>query len=83
MELINEIACLLIVYFLLCFTGLMEDGEIVTVFVIDAKTRNQVGLVLISLTLTNFLIDISPILFDIKFALKTMYHKRKAKRTME
>ena len=81
-ETINEISCLLIIYFFLCFTGLVEDGEIVTVFMIDAKARDQIGLILISLTLTNFLIDFVPILFDVKVAIKKKCHKRKVRKLL-
>ena len=82
LETINEISCLLIIYFFLCFTGLVEDGEIVTVFLNDAKARDQIGLILISLTLINFLIDFVPILFDAKVGIKNKCHKRKVRKLL-
>ena len=81
-EVINETFCLLTLYLFLCFTGLIEEEEIITVFVLDGKARNQIGLTLIAITLLNFLVDFTTIIYDIKISIRNMCHNRKVRKIM-
>ena len=75
-------ACVITTYLLFCFTGLIEGENIISVFAVDAKARDQIGIALISVWLLNFLIDLIPIVSDIKSDIKKKLHFRKVRKIL-
>ena len=68
MEQLNELVTIVTIYFLLCYTGQ---------FVLDLKTRDQLGIAMICLTVLNFLINSVPIILSLKDEIQRRYRMSK------
>jgi len=58
-ETINELACLYTIYLMMLFTN---------VYIGEAVTRDIVGMTLIGLTCTNFLVNMLPVVLEMRLA---------------
>ena len=69
-ETINELACLYTIYFMMLFTNM---------YIGDAETRDLVGLTLIGLSCTNFLVNMLPVVLEMRMACRRKYYDYKRK----
>ena len=72
-ETINEFACLITIYFMLLFVDL---------YIYDAETRGWVGLVLMGITGINFLVNMLPVLIEVKQTCRRSYAQRRARNAL-